>query len=102
MPDAVVAKRLERSKMSVYGRRITRGIYRYRNRPGYGPWTSEEEAALGKFTDSEVARRLGGPKKVVLRRPRKLAIRPLKPVRYWTSQEIALLGKLPEIGRAHV
>jgi len=62
----------------------------------YITWTEEEDALLGKFTDEEVARKLGyscrgPPPAVVARVPNNNPNN-----RHWTKEEIALLGTRPD------
>jgi len=99
LPDRVLAKRLNRTKACVSTMRQKLGIYRNRNRPGYGPWTAEEDALLGKFNDSEVARQLKRPRRVVARRRHKLGIRAFKiffKSPPWTKAEHRLLGTMTD------
>ncbi len=62
-------------------------------------WSAEEIALLGKYTDPEVARRLGLKVKAVRwMRHAKLRIPPVRPVvcKRWTPAEDQLLGKVPD------
>jgi hypothetical protein len=73
-------------------------------KPGaaYCTWTAAEDALLGKFTDEEVARKLGYPVTRVRRRRRLLGLQSSNPHhRHWTEEEIALLGIRPdrEVGK---
>lgn len=68
-------------------------------KPGasYCTWTAEEDALLGKFTDDEVASKLGYPVTRVRRRRRLLGLwNPNPKHRHWTKEEIALLGTRPD------
>jgi hypothetical protein len=68
-------------------------------KPGaaYCTWTAEEDALLGKFTDAEVARKLGYPVTRVRRRRHLLELPSNNPKhRHWTKDEIALLGTRPD------
>jgi hypothetical protein len=73
-------------------------------KPGarYCTWAAEEDALLGKFTDEEVARKLGYSLGRVRRRRQRLRLRSGNPKhRHWTTEEIALLGTSPdrEVGK---
>ena len=73
-------------------------------KPGarYITWTEEEDALLGKFTDKEVARKLGYSLSRVRRRRWLLGLPNNNPNnRHWTKEEIALLGTRPdrEVGK---
>lgn len=68
-------------------------------KPGgtYCTWTAAEDALLGKFTDEEVARRLGYSMTRVRRRRHLLGLPNNNPNhRQWTKEEIALLGTRPD------
>jgi len=68
-------------------------------KPGarYCTWAPEEDALLGRFTDEEVARKLGYPLTRVSRRRRLLGVLANNPnQRRWTQEEIALLGTRPD------
>jgi hypothetical protein len=68
-------------------------------KPGaaYCTWTPEEDALLGRFTDAEVARKLGYAATRVRRRRRLLRLPSNNPDhRHWTKKEIALLGTRPD------
>jgi hypothetical protein len=63
----------------------------------YCTWTPEEDGLLGKFTDEEVARKLGYPLMRVRRRRRLLGLPSCNPNhRHWTKEEMALLGTRPD------
>lgn len=68
-------------------------------KPGaaYCTWTAEEDALLGKFTDEQVARKLGYRVTRVRRRRHLLGLSSNNPShRHWTKEEIALLGTRPD------
>lgn len=68
-------------------------------KPGaaYCTWTAEEDALLGKFTDEQVARKLGYSVTRVRRRRHLLGLSSNNPShRHWTKEEIALLGTRPD------
>jgi hypothetical protein len=63
----------------------------------YCTWTAEEDALLGKFTDKEVAHKLGYSVARVRRRRYLLGVPSNNPNnRHWTKEEIALLGARPD------
>jgi hypothetical protein len=118
-PDMELARLFHRTVMAVVLRRISLGrskpdaLHRIikvvaprgqspttgNARPGaaYCTWTAEEDALLGKFTDEEVARKLGCPVTRVSRRRRLLRLPSCNPNhRQWTKEEIALLGTRPD------
>lgn len=69
---------------------------------GYCTWTPEEDALLGKYSDAQVAGRLGCSTARVRRRRRLLGVASNNPEhRHWTAKEIALLGTAPdrEVGK---
>lgn len=63
----------------------------------YCTWAAKEDALLGKFTDEEVAHKLGYPVTRVRRRRRLLGLQSNNPNhRHWTKEEIALIGTRPD------
>ena len=121
-PDADLAYAFDRTVMAVAARRtqlgrpkpnaafkvvrivppdvsVTRPANAVNAEPGarYCTWTAEEDALLGKFTDQEVARKLGYPASRVRRRRRHLGLwNPNPDHRHWSDEEIALIGTRPD------
>ncbi len=90
------ARRTGRTIKAVVAERVARRI---RLPAGLRRWTANETKLLGKFSDAELARRLG--RTLGQARIQRLAhkIPPLKPrpkFRYWTPGEIRLLGTMPD------
>jgi hypothetical protein len=121
-PDAELARLFGRTALAVAARRIALGRPKLEARfkvikvlapaargkppanmayakPGarYCTWTPEEDALLGKFTDQEVARKLGHAVARVRRRRHLLGLPSNNPKhRHWTKEEIASIGTRPD------
>ncbi len=64
---------------------------------GWCTWKPEQDALLGRFTDAEVARKLGIKLPRVRRRRMLLGVPNNNPaLRWWTPEELALLGTRPD------
>jgi hypothetical protein len=95
MPDKDLARQIGRSPAAVWAQRLKRGLPP-RN-PAWKPWTANELALLGKFTDAKVAARTGPPVGSVKMRLCKLGIACCDSKRRpWLPQEDALLGKFSD------
>lgn len=92
LPDAELARRLNRSPIAVQTRRAKLG--KPKLDPKYPAWTPAEEALLGSAPDTEIAARISRQKAAVTARRLKLGIAPaLKPrPGAWRPEEEALLG----------
>lgn len=108
LPDRELADLWDMNFLSVYKKRVSKGISCYaRKSKSWHFWTKKEIALLGKMSDDDVVLRTGIKKASVAWKRRKLAIppfhkkRPKKHLKDWTRKQTALLGKMTDAAAAN-
>jgi hypothetical protein len=94
-PDAVF--KVVKAKASGAQREQPANLVNVKSGAAYCTWTAAEDALLDKFTDEQVARKLGYRVTRVRRRRHLLGLPSNNPNhRHWTKEELALLGTRPD------
>ncbi len=96
-PDTVVARMLGRTRYAVQLKRHSLGIVQCWER--VRPWKrEEEEALLGTMRDGELDKKLKRTLSCVrTRRNEKTKVRFIRTPKRWTSAQLRMLGRLPDV-----